>query len=59
MRAEIDAQESVHQVGPESSPGVRQPRFPLWLKFGFWACTAIAVAVVLRRAVALDRKSVV
>ena len=53
MRAEIDAQESVHQVGPESSPGVRQPRFPLWLKFGFWACTAIAVAVVLRRAVAL------
>jgi hypothetical protein len=53
MRTEIDAQVSVHQVGPESSPGVRQPRFPLWLKFGFWACTAIAVAVVLRRAVAL------
>ena len=53
MRAEIDAEKSVHQVGPESSPGIRQPRFPLWLKFGFWACTAIAVAVVLRRAVAL------
>lgn len=28
-------------------------RFPLWLKVGFWICIVIAVAAVLRRAVAL------
>src|SRR5258705_7405800 len=28
-----------------------------WLRIGFWACTAIAVAVVLRRAVALAHPS--
>jgi hypothetical protein len=28
-------------------------RFPLWLRAGFWACLVIAVAVVVRRAVAL------
>jgi hypothetical protein len=40
--------------------GVRQPgaqrvrrRAPLWLKAGFWACIVIAVAVALRRFVAL------
>jgi hypothetical protein len=27
--------------------------FPLWLRAGFWACTVIAVAVVIRRTVAL------
>lgn len=27
--------------------------FPLWLKVGFWACVLIAVAAVVRRAVAL------
>jgi hypothetical protein len=28
-----------------------------WLRIGFWACTAIAIAVVLRRTVALARPS--
>jgi hypothetical protein len=28
--------------------------FPLWMKIGFWACMVIAVAVVVRRAVALS-----
>ena len=28
-------------------------QFPLWLRAGFWACLVIAVAVVVRRAVAL------
>ena len=28
-------------------------RFPLWMQTGFWACSAIGVAAVLRRAVAL------
>ena len=27
---------------------------PLWLRVGFWACTLIAVAVVVRRIVALE-----
>jgi hypothetical protein len=31
----------------------RHRRSPLWLRIGFWICTAIAVAVVIRRAVAL------
>jgi len=50
MSAEIDAEKtnsSFIQVGPE------RERFPLWMKLGFWSCIAIAVAVVLRRAVAL------
>lgn len=29
------------------------PGFPLWLRIAFWACIAIAVAAVLRRAAAL------
>ena len=29
------------------------PAYPRWLRIGFWACTVIAVAVVLRRTVAL------
>jgi hypothetical protein len=29
-------------------------RYPLWLTIGFWSCIAIAVAVALRRAVALS-----
>src|SRR5258705_13095213 len=28
-----------------------------WLRIGFWACTAIAIAVVLRRTVALAHPS--
>lgn len=30
-----------------------EQRAPLWLRIGFWACTAIAVAVVIRRIFAL------
>ncbi len=30
---------------------------PLWLRFGFWMCTAIAVAAVIRRLVALAMPS--
>jgi hypothetical protein len=36
--------------------GVKR-RAPLWLKAGFWACTVIAVAVALRRFVALVHPS--
>lgn len=36
---------------PSSTSGPRSS--PLWLRIGFWICTAIAVAVVIRRAVAL------
>jgi hypothetical protein len=32
-------------------------RFPLWLRIGFWFCIVIAVAVVLRRVIALARPS--
>lgn len=32
-------------------------RSPLWLRAGFWICTAIAVAVVIRRIVALANPS--
>jgi hypothetical protein len=56
MRTEADAGEinrSFTQAGSERRLGARHPRFPRWLKFGFWFCIVIAVAVVLRRAVAL------
>jgi uncharacterized membrane protein YsdA (DUF1294 family) len=42
----------VAQKGPNTLGALRAP-FPLWLKAGFWICIVIAVAVVLRRAVAL------
>jgi putative flippase GtrA len=32
-------------------------RVPLWLRFGFWICIVIAVAVVIRRLVALAHPS--
>ena len=56
MRAEIDAEEMSRgfaQAGSERRLDVLHPRFPRWLKFGFWFCTVIAVAVVLRRVIAL------
>ncbi len=34
-------------------PSFKEQRAPLWLRMGFWACTAIAVAVVIRRVFAL------
>jgi len=37
----------------EESTGAAGVRFPLWLQAGFWVCFAIAVAVVVRRAVEL------
>lgn len=56
MRTETDAGErnrSFPQADSERRLGALHPRFPRWLKFGFWFCIVIAVAVVLRRAVAL------
>ena len=35
------------------APALREGRFPLWARIGFWVCTAIAVAVVIRRIFAL------
>jgi len=39
----------------ETSPAsvLKGERAPLWTRIGFWACTAIAVAVVVRRILAL------
>src|SRR5215469_6613560 len=34
-----------------------EPRWPGWLRVGFWFCTVIAVAVVLRRLLALEAPS--
>src|SRR5271154_3264377 len=34
-------------------PSLKQLRAPLWLRIGFWVCTAIAIAVVIRRISAL------
>jgi len=34
-------------------PSLKEQRAPLWLRIGFWACTAVAVAVVIRRIFAL------
>jgi hypothetical protein len=39
--------------GPETAPGFKV-RFPLALRIGFWFCIVIAVAVVIRRVVALS-----
>jgi uncharacterized membrane protein YsdA (DUF1294 family) len=41
--------QSFHQGGPGRVSG----SFPRWLQIGFWFCLVIAVAAVLRRAVAL------
>jgi hypothetical protein len=35
------------------APALREGRSPLWARIGFWVCTAIAVAVVIRRIFAL------
>ena len=39
------------------SAGEARRRAPLWLKVGFWGCTVIAIAVALRRFVALVHPS--
>jgi hypothetical protein len=44
-------------VRNEDSTGALTARFPRWLKVGFWFCIAIAIAVVLRRVVALSAPS--
>lgn len=36
-----------------TTEGAEKTGYPYWLKIGFWVCIAIAVAVVLRRVVAL------
>jgi uncharacterized membrane protein len=61
MSTEIDAEKtnrSFIQIGPEHrqiepSQIMIYPRLPFWMKLGFWSCIVVAVAVVLRRAVAL------
>jgi hypothetical protein len=56
MWAEINTEEtnrSFAEVNSERGLSFILPRFPRWLKLGFWSCIGIAVAVVLRRAVAL------
>lgn len=56
MRTEIHAEQtnrSLAEAGSERRLEAIHPRFPRWLKFGFWYCIGIAGAVVLRRAVAL------
>jgi hypothetical protein len=35
------------------APALRETRSPFWARIGFWVCTAIAVAVVIRRIFAL------
>ena len=35
------------------APALKERRSPLWARIGFWACTAIAVAVAVRRILAL------
>jgi len=38
---------------PSAVPSSEERQSPLWLRIGFWICTAIAVAVVIRRIFAL------
>ena len=38
---------------PQSQSELPNPPAPLWLRIGFWICIVIAVAVVIRRLVAL------
>src|SRR5579859_1372402 len=42
---------------PQLGAGAAKRRAPLWLKVGFWGCTVIAIAVALRRFVALVHPS--
>jgi hypothetical protein len=44
-----------HAKAAASFPATQS--FPLWLRAGFWACIAIAVAVVIRRIIALAHPS--
>ena len=40
-------------IQTRTAPALRERRSPLWARVGFWVCTAIAVAVVIRRIFAL------
>src|ERR1700751_4380016 len=53
------AEMSAIQFDGRQQPGAEdvKRRAPLWLKVGFWGCTVIAVAVALRRFVALVHPS--
>lgn len=46
-------QQATRQMEQDAGSEMLPARFPVWLKAGFWVCIAIAVAAVLRRAVAL------
>jgi Predicted membrane protein (DUF2306) len=47
----------VESTGQGTAAGFVPAQFPLGLKIGFWFCIAIAIAVVLRRVVALSTQS--
>jgi hypothetical protein len=46
--------QQVEPTGQGTAAGFAPAQFPLGLKIGFWFCIAIAIAVVLRRVVALS-----
>src|SRR3984885_11243830 len=46
--------QQVEPTGQGTAAGFVPAQFPLGLKIGFWVCIAIAIAVVLRRVVALS-----
>lgn len=46
----------IHTDWSKGSPVRTEPagsRFPLWMRIGFWGCIVVAVAAVIRRAIAL------
>ncbi len=51
LRRKKDLDISSPDEGSSSTPPISAPK---WLRVGFWACTLIAVAVVVRRIVALE-----
>lgn len=55
MNAALEYRRREPEIGFDQQLGARgvKRRAPLWLKAGFWACIVIAVAVALRRFVAL------
>jgi hypothetical protein len=49
---QVDNKREMHQVITN-----QKSSFPLWMRIGFWFCTVIAIAVVLRRVIALAHPS--
>lgn len=53
----LNSHKSSDMAGGPETPSSQQHTAPLWLRIGFWACTLIAVAVVIRRLFALGPQS--